>query len=443
MATSDFDARSWSNPAMHTGHRRLLRAAVLAGLATLVTATVALGHENEEVIISDTLQPARLEVSSGTLVTWRNEDDERHRVRSRQGPVEFDSGNLEPGERFTVTFVVAGEYPYLDERDDDAAYSGTIIVTGAPATGGPPPTAGTVRLINESFQPPALEVAVGATVTWENIDGDDDHTVTSTEGAFDSGVLSAGSAFEHTFDAPGTYPYFCAIHPEMEGTITVIGGATGPTDSAVVGSPGASESPVTDGEPTLDDTVTGGPAAVSIVDLTFEPPVIEVESGSSVTWTNDDSVPHTATANDGAFDSGVLMTGDAFSQTFDTPGSYDYSCAIHPSMTGTVVVVEPAAAGADTEAVAADAAVAAEVAAVDLAFEPADIEVAVGTTVDWTNDDPFDHTITARDGAFDSGVMAAGDTFSQTFDSPGTYEYFCAIHPSMTGTVTVTPAEGG
>jgi plastocyanin len=76
---------------------------------------------------------------------------------------------------------------------------------------------------------------------------------------------------------------------------------------------------------------------------------------------------------------------------------------------------------------------------VDVAFQPADIEVVVGATVDWTNEDPFAHTVTARDGAFDSGTMDDGETFSHTFSEPGTFEYVCAIHPSMTGTVTVTP----
>jgi hypothetical protein len=73
-----------------------------------------------------------------------------------------------PGERFSVTFVVAGEYPYLDERnDEDPAYFGTIVVIDDQPTGGPPPAAATVTLIDESFQPPALEVSVGATITWE------------------------------------------------------------------------------------------------------------------------------------------------------------------------------------------------------------------------------------------------------------------------------------
>jgi plastocyanin len=353
--------------------------------------------------------------------------------------VEIDSGNLEPGERFSVTFVVAGEYPYLDERnDEDAAYFGTIVVIDDQPAGGPPPTTATVTLIDESYQPPALEVAVGATVTWENIDGDDDHTVTSTDGAFNSGVFAPGSDFEHTFDAPGTFPYFCAIHPEMEGTITVVGDAPAPVASGAV----ESASPVASSAPAEATAIE--PAAVSIVDLTFEPATIEIDAGGVVTWTNDDDgIPHTVTARDGAFDSGVLESGDSFSQTFATPGSYDYFCAIHPSMTGTVVVREPVApddiGDASGETTTDEVAAVTEVSIVDVAFAPVDIEVPVGTTVDWTNEDPFAHTVTARDGAFDSGTMDGGGTFSQAFEEPGTFDYFCAIHPSMTGTVTVTP----
>jgi plastocyanin len=103
-------------------------------------------------------------------------------------------------------------------------------------------------------------------------------------------------------------------------------------------------------------------------------------------------------------------------------------------MTGTVVVRDPVAPDD-----VGDAAVVTEVSVVDVTFQPADIEVPVGSTVDWTNEDPFAHTVTARDGVFDSGTMDAGGIFSQTFSEPGTFEYFCVIHPSMTGTVTVTP----
>jgi len=74
----------------------------------------------------------------------------------------------------------------------------------------------------------------------------------------------------------------------------------------------------------------------------------------------------------------------------------------------------------------------------DFAFSPADLEVSVGTTVTWTNDDSATHTVTADDGSFDSGDLANGATFSQTFDTAGTFTYHCAKHPNMTATITVS-----
>ena len=84
----------------------------------------------------------------------------------------------------------------------------------------------------------------------------------------------------------------------------------------------------------------------------------------------------------------------------------------------------------------------AEVAIVDFGFEPAEIEVPTGTTVTWTNEGAVIHTTTdkARDKAWDSKVMETGDTFSYTFTEAGTYEYWCALHPNMLGTVVVTPS---
>ena len=72
------------------------------------------------------------------------------------------------------------------------------------------------------------------------------------------------------------------------------------------------------------------------------------------------------------------------------------------------------------------------------AYQPKSIEVPVGTTVTWTNQDAIQHSITASDGAFDSGLFTQGGTFSQTFDTPGTYAYVCSRHGSMMGEVVVT-----
>lgn len=89
----------------------------------------------------------------------------------------------------------------------------------------------------------------------------------------------------------------------------------------------------------------------------------------------------------------------------------------------------------------------AQVVMTDNTFQPAQLQVAAGTTVTWTNQDSVPHTVTAgtRDnpsGLFDSGNVDPGGTFTFTFADPGTYDYFCSIHANMDGTVTVTAAGG-
>ena len=74
---------------------------------------------------------------------------------------------------------------------------------------------------------------------------------------------------------------------------------------------------------------------------------------------------------------------------------------------------------------------------VNFAFSQKTITVPLGTTVIWYNSDPTSHTVTTIDPLFDSGTMSTGETFSYTFEQAGTYEYFCTIHPYMTGTVIV------
>src|SRR5215217_7085812 len=81
----------------------------------------------------------------------------------------------------------------------------------------------------------------------------------------------------------------------------------------------------------------------------------------------------------------------------------------------------------------------------NFAFNPPNVTVAPGTTVTWVNNDQTAHTATATDpaGAFDSGTLQPGQSYSFTFDKPGTYAYHCNIHPDMTATVTVSGASGG
>jgi plastocyanin len=245
------------------------------------------------------------------------------------------------------------------------------------------------------------------------------------------------------------------------------------------------------GAPAVDAQPAG---AVRIVDFQFTPNAVTITAGGTVTWTHAGNAPHTVTSNTDVFDSGRLANGQTFSFRFPNPGTFAYHCEIHPSMTGTITVQAaagagqatptptptpprtptPAAAAATatpprtatppaatatptrtptpaatatptrtlTPAVAATgAAGASAVRIVDFAFEPGTVTVAPGTTVTWTHGGSAPHTVTSTSGAFDSGRLASGQSFSFKFDAPGTFDYRCEVHPArMSGRVVVQAA---
>jgi plastocyanin len=79
---------------------------------------------------------------------------------------------------------------------------------------------------------------------------------------------------------------------------------------------------------------------VQIVEFAYEPDPVVVQAGGKVIWQNEDTAPHTATADDGSFDTGTIEKGKLGSATFKEPGTFTYHCEIHPTMHGTVEVVE-------------------------------------------------------------------------------------------------------
>jgi plastocyanin len=79
-------------------------------------------------------------------------------------------------------------------------------------------------------------------------------------------------------------------------------------------------------------------AMVKIDNFTFAPKSVTVKAGTTVTWDNEDDIPHTVASSAKLFKSKVLDTGGTFSFTFTTPGAYEYFCSLHPHMTGTIVV---------------------------------------------------------------------------------------------------------
>ncbi len=103
-------------------------------------------------------------------------------------------------------------------------YLGYGLSSDAPATtpvaANAVPAENTVSILDYSFDGATLDVPVGTTVTWTN-DGGVIHTTTSTEGLWDSGIMSSGDTFSYTFDEAGSYAYICSLHPAMVGTIVV------------------------------------------------------------------------------------------------------------------------------------------------------------------------------------------------------------------------------
>ena len=181
-------------------------------------------------------------------------------------------------------------------------------------------------------------------------------------------------------------------------------------------------------------TVTNAPGSSTPgceeTDSCFIPSTATIEEGGIVTWENTDNAAHTATGGSaqdgpsGVFDSSLMMVNGSFSQTFDSAGTYDYFCMVHPWMQGTVVVeaagaAEAAAAeAAAAEAAAADAAAAAADAAAAPSIDAADYISASGASVTSITANSDDDTLVIGIDATDDGVLSVGldDTVIGAFD---------------------------
>jgi plastocyanin len=122
------------------------------------------------------------------------------------------------------------------------------------------------------------------------------------------------------------------------------GGGSGSTSSGAESTTATSEESTTESESGESEPAPSGKAAksekVDIVEFTYQPDPVVVQVGGKVIWQNQDTAPHTATADDGSFDTGVIEKGKLGSATFKKAGTYTYFCEIHPTMHGTVEVVE-------------------------------------------------------------------------------------------------------
>lgn len=250
------------------------------------------------------------------------------------------------------------ETPAPEEPAAPANVVNATILAGASAQGNP------------DYDPDPLSVNKGDGVQWTNEDNVP-HTVTSKqEGVFDSKLIYPGDTWllnTAVIDA-GEYDYYCTLHPNMVGVLTIAEGGAAPADgSGNTTAPenatlGASNATAGNQSETGNET-SGTPSADSGASVTtvsivvgasvpsngefYSPENVETTVGSMVTWNNEDSIPHTVTSGvvennspkpDGKFDSGIMNPGGSFPFVFDTAGEYPYYCMLHPWMTGRVTV---------------------------------------------------------------------------------------------------------
>jgi plastocyanin len=299
-----------------------------------------------------------------------------------------------------------------------------LALAGVPTAAAGQGAAEEARIVDFDFAPRTLEVEVGTSVSWSNT-GARPHTATDRGGSFDTKPISPGASAKVTFSTPGTYFYFCRINPsKMNGVVVVKPGAQ-PSKTVRVQA--------------VDPGATGDR-------LRFDPPELSVPAGTTLLVANVGGKPHSLTADDGSFDSGIVdpgpeggrFAGKNASLTLTKPGTFGFHCEIHPAaMKGVVTVTGDAAGGGPAAASAGPREV--DIGAQDFAFDPKEASVAPGGKVTVTNRGKAPHTVTLDDQPLDTGNVPPGATATLTAPTePGSYSYRCAVHPArMRGVLVV------
>ena len=343
-------------------------------------------------------------------------------------------------------------------------------------TGSTTPTAqdGVVQMAEIAFTPASVTVTPGSTVTWINNDSVPHIVSFGDGGPHGSDTIDPGGTFEATFEEAGSYAYVCTLHPEMVGVVEVAdadaaadadpNAASSGRTSVPAGAAPTDEAPVAVEAAAEADGVQLPGAGTPGIDIAqgewaLVPSAEEAPPGTIIfRFRNHGTVPHAlrirtpGSGGDrlewraeavGPGESGLLVAALA-------PGTYEIDCPIEDAhgehdqlgmeMLFTVrdgaarLVPLPGATGTGPPPSAPEAS-GVEVAIAAFAFEPAELRVPVGTAVTWSNTDPTPHTATG-DG-FNTGPLEPGTTGTVTFDTAGTFEYLCAIHPTMKGRLIV------
>src|SRR5688500_8195131 len=302
-----------------------------------------------------------------------------------------------------------------------------------------------VSITSGGFSPNSITINPGTQVTWTNNCCDRVRVRDSQHNLFDSDDFGRGQSFSYTFVSPGTIGveeerngFFMTVHVTgtpgptgTSGTTRTPGGTGTPGATGTVGTPGTPGTPGPTNTP-----ISGQVVEVLIVSEDFpgyDPANITIQSGTTVRWRNLFDDEHTTTSP-GNWDSGEMERGATFDVTLIVNGTYNYFCAFHEDIAGSVTVVGGPTATPQVSPTTAAGTV--DVSIQNFAFQPQNATILVGSTVRWTNSDASAHTATSP-GNWDSGNLAQNQTFSHTFNTAGSFNYICSYHPGMTGNITV------
>ncbi len=343
--------------------------------------------------------PDMAQVPIGNVIEWTNDDTAAHTVTSAaDAGATFDSSLISAGDTFKLDTakLSQGNYDYMCIVHPWMTASFEVVQGGGARSSVPTVAISILKDSqiqgNPDYDPDMAQVPTGSTIVWTN-DDTAVHTVTSAADAgatFDSSLISAGDTFKLDTSSlePAKYDYFCMVHPWMTasfelGDVTteqpearLTEDATMSDPNSVIPEPAPSETPVevpaetqvpesapitpeepaeesVEVQPTEEQLETGIiivsiPAGSSTpgceaTNECFNPSSITAIAGNTVTWANDDTAAHTVTSGkdvtaDGIFDSGLITAGKTFSFKFESSGEYPYYCAVHPWMTGKVIV---------------------------------------------------------------------------------------------------------
>ena len=286
-----------------------------------------------------------------------------------------------------------------------------------------------------AYSPNPASVSGGSTMTWNNVDSTP-HTATADDGSFDSGIINGGSSASVAISANSgvsTIPYHCSVHPEMRGTLQIIHSSLSTVPSsnstlqnAPVTVPNSSNTSTisSDNNTTIQNLQQEIIALQQTVD-TLQQALTSLQQSVS----QDGNVTISANNNNTSVSSiGEEQPRALLPQSQQQPQLQRQQQQGQQQSQRVSIVFDASSL-------------------TNNAFQPNPVQVSIGDTVTWINDDSQPHTVTSgvsgqSDGRFDSSpnfnpLLVSGQGFEHTFTEAGEYPYFCQLHPNMVGTVQV------